>query len=112
MAAPPIVPVRLILYPRNSQNVEIDGLKDQNGTYLNAATVTGTLVDQNGNNVPGFINLTLVYTSASEGVYVTTVSGLQFNPPEGDGYTLVLDAAQGAAIGHWEIKARVQQRTM
>lgn len=109
MTAPPQVPAKLIFYQKNTQVFEIDGLKDQTGAYLDSATVSATLVDQNGNEVAGFVNITMTYLTASQGIYQGTIAST-FDPPVGGGYIVRLDATQGAAVGHWEIRVAVDAR--
>jgi hypothetical protein len=109
MAVPPQVPAKLIFYQKNTQIFEIDGLKDQNGNYLDSATVTATLVDQNGNEVAGFVGITMNYVTGSQGIYQGTIDSV-FDPATGGGYIVRLDATQGAAVGHWEIRVEVDAR--
>lgn len=104
------VPSRIILYQKNDQFIEIDGLKDGlAGTFVNNATVTATLKDRSGVVVSEVNNLTLVYVAASNGKYRGLVEDT-FNPTRGGGYTLVVEADQAGTKLHLEIPVEVRVR--
>ena len=103
----PNVPTKVILFPKNAQVFEIDGLKDQTGAYLNAATMTLTLVDQNGATI--IPSTVMTYVNGSQGVYQGQIAS-SFNQKPGQGCLLIVDSAQGAAIGHWEFIVDVEIR--
>jgi hypothetical protein len=64
-----------ILYTGNDTVLEVKGLKDEvGGDFLNAATVTATLVDAEGDQVAGETwPKTLTYVLSSDGVYRATL---------------------------------------
>jgi hypothetical protein len=70
------------------------GLSLLNGpplAYVNDASGIATLFDICGNPVPGAENISLAYEAGSGGLYVGTIVGASFNPPNiGFGYTLVV----------------------
>ena len=94
-----------ILYDENDHVVEIRGLENETtGENLNAATVSCTLKDADGNNVTGQSwPTTMTYVTDSAGVYRATLAyGLALTP--GGRYTLDLDVNAGAGLrGHWEV---------
>lgn len=107
---PPIVPTIVYFYPNNTQVVEIDGLQDQlTGAFLDAATVTATLVDQNGNPDSVFQNIAMNFVPASNGNY-TGVVPFAFNAAVGSGYTLQIKALQAGVQAFWSIPAQVRLR--
>jgi hypothetical protein len=102
--------VKKILFKSNDQVIEVFGLKNVlTGAFLNAATVTATLKNRSGQNVAGLTDLPLNYVAGSNGDYRGQVEET-FNPPQRDGYTLIIDAAEGGLVGHWEFPARVEAR--
>lgn len=105
----PLVPPKVIVYQKNAQIFEMDGLQDSAGSFLNSATVTMTLIDQNGHTVAGIENVPMVYVGASNGIYQGAIPA-SFDPTTGQGYQLVVDAAQGAAVGHWQFPVQVDIR--
>lgn len=64
------------LYVNNDTVLELRGLRDEvSGTFLNAATVTATLYDSEGNAVSGQSwPKTLDYVAGSDGDYRVTVT--------------------------------------
>lgn len=102
-----------IFYIKNSQFLEIDGLKDQSVTpavYMNAATITATLVDSAGVTVPGFTGVTGVYIVASNGTYRFQVDPSVFNPALGGGYVIQITGNQGGKYFYGELPAKVATR--
>jgi hypothetical protein len=103
------IPTEIILYQKNDQYIEIDGIASGlDGSFMNAATVTATLVDADGAVVGGLEELTLTYVAASDGKYRGQVQET-FNPAVGT-YTLIIEADEGGVVGHWEIKCKVKIR--
>lgn len=93
----------------NDQFVRITGLKDGlGGSYENAATVKATLKTKAGLDVPGFVDVTLSYLAASDGIYIGQVQET-FDPVKGS-YILFINAAQAGVVGHWELPAKVKVR--
>lgn len=115
------LPTKFTLYAKNDQYVEFDGLIDgttqgPTPTYINNATGTLQVLDSTGTPVVvGAASATSVpmnYVSSSNGNYRGLIQE-QFNPPLGDGYTVVVDlsvAGTDVAVGHWEVPAKVVVR--
>jgi hypothetical protein len=102
-----------ILYPKNSQFLQISGLKDKSQTpaaYINTATLTASLLDSGNNQVSGAANMPGTYQTGSSGVYRFAVDPSLFNPPVGTGYTLVVDGTFGSLKYHVEIPVQVVSR--
>lgn len=100
-----------IFYQDNTQLVQLLGLQDEiSGAFQNAATMSATLLDQNGNEVPNCIDIAMSYVAGSNGNYQGIVSAA-FEPPVGGGYVLVIDADSNGAHLHVELQAQVQVRT-
>lgn len=101
----------VVFYQDNTQQVRIQGLQDVvTGAYMNVATVTATLLDQNGAQVPGCIGVTLAYEASSNGYYSGLVGPI-LAPAIGGGYVLVIEGDQGQAHLHLEVPASVETRT-
>lgn len=64
-----------ILYTTNDTVIEVKGLKNEvTGAFLNAATVTATLVDSDGDQVAGETwPKSLEYVYGSDGIYRATL---------------------------------------
>lgn len=64
-----------ILYTGNDTVIEVKGLKNEvNGAFLNAATVTTTLMDADGDEVAGETwPKALQYVTGSDGIYRATL---------------------------------------
>ena len=105
-------PIRVVMYQDNTQSLTIIGLQDTvTGNFWNTATVTATLVDQDGNQVPGCVGVTLNYIPLSDGQYQGIVGAGGFSPEIGGGYVLIVDADQNPSHGHWEFQTEIQART-
>ena len=104
------VPVKLFFRKANDQIVTLSGLKDSlTDAFQNAALVTATLQDHLNAPVAGLSGLTLGYVAASNGDYRGQVEEV-FDPAEGGGYKLVIDAVEGSLVGHWEVPVEVKTR--
>lgn len=102
-----------VLFYLNDMLIEIEGLQDVTdpGNYLNAATVTVTLVDSVGAEVGNETwPLTMAYVSNSDGIYRATLN---------DDLTLILEARYTAKVsanggaglqGYWELPLTVKTR--
>lgn len=106
--------LRLTFYQNNSQFVSVTGLQDQAttpSTYVNSATLTGTLQDLSGVPVAGATDIVGSYVGGSNGDYTFSIDGSDFNPPAG-GYLFIIDGtyASGAKRYHAEISASVKVR--
>jgi hypothetical protein len=102
-----------ILYPKNSQYLEVTGLKDQSATpntYVNDATMVGTMKDKEGVNVDGFVAIAGEYQTGSDGVYRFPVDPLTFDPDPGSDYTVTLDGNSNDRYFHAELPAKVVVR--
>lgn len=107
---PSAVPKRIVLYQDNTQKINVYGLQDDTGAYLNDATMTATLLDPNRNEVPGCIDVSMVYVTASNGDYSGQVDAT-FSPSVGTEYVLVIDGDQGGAHLHVELPTDVKVRS-
>ena len=104
-------PTKLIFYQENTQAIELFGLQDAlTLAYLNAATLTATLVDDDGNQVPECIAVPLTYQPGTNGNYVGVFGDLNFLPPLGTGYTLIIEGNQQTSYIHLELLVEVQAR--
>jgi hypothetical protein len=113
MAAAAIV--KKILYKKNSQYLQISGLKDQSvtpATYVNDAVLVATLNDSTGAAVPGMTNIAGQFQSASNGVYRFPVDPVTFDPVVASNYTLVVDGTSGTKHYHDEIPVQVVIRNV
>lgn len=106
-----------IIYRLNDNVLELSGLKDAViGTFLNAATVTVTLKDQDGVNVPSTGSpsitypITMDYVASSDGIYRATIQdSLDVNP--NDTVIAEVTANAGANLkGHWKTRLKVKDR--
>lgn len=92
----------------NRLDVQLD---DGDGVFLNAATVTATLVDAatevviTGQTYP----LTLAYVAASDGEYLGTLSK-DVVVTKGQRLTLQVTAISGGVQAYWEIPVLVRVR--
>lgn len=104
-------PAKLILYAGNTQAIELNGLQDALSLdYLNAATITATLVDDQGNQVPGCVNISLAYQASTNGNYVGTFGDTNFQPVDGTGYTLIITGSQDGGYIQLNMLVEVQNR--
>lgn len=106
-------PSKLIIYPGNSQVIQLDNLFDIiTSTYLNNASLTATLYDSQGNSVQGCIGIALTYVAASNGSYLGLFGDSSFTPNPGTGYTLIVDgtASGGQGTVHAEYIVEVKAR--
>ena len=102
---------RVVLFQDNTQRIQLHGLRDADtGVFINGASLTATLLDQNRNQVAGLIGVAMPYVSGTNGNYQGTV-GASFAPPVGTNYTLIIDGDQGISHLHMEITAAVRVRT-
>lgn len=104
-------PPRFILYVKNTQVIQITGLQDfLTQGFIDDATITGTLFDQNNTPVPECVDLAFDYVAASNGNYQVIFGDEDFNPPIGTGYTLVIDGSEAAGDLHLELQVEVKVR--
>lgn len=99
------------LYYLNDNRLDVTGLRDGDGTYLNSATVTAILVDAatlvavTGQTWP----LTLAYVAASDGEYLGTIE-YDVVVTTGQRLTLQVTAVSGGVRAYWEIPVLVRVR--
>ena len=88
-----------ILYTSNDTVLEVRGLKNEvTGAFLNAATVTATLVDSDGDEVAGETwPKTLDYVSSSDGVYRATLP-YTLSLASGGRYTAQISVNAGSGL--------------
>lgn len=104
-------PSKIILYQSNTQVLQITGLQDAlSGNYLNAATITATLEDDQGNAIAECIAIPFTYIPLSNGNYQAVFGDQNFQPPIGTGYTLIVDGNQGGGYIHLELLVEIQPR--
>lgn len=105
-----------IIYIANTNNILLTGLKsEQEGTYLNDATVTLTLKDSTGTEVgAGPWPITMDYVAASSGNYIGYLSA-DLALLQGKKYTAFIDAdasdSNTERKGHWEFPLQAAKRT-
>lgn len=104
-------PTKLMFYAGNTQAIEIFGLQDAlTSLFLNTATITATLQDDNGNPVSGCTNVTLSYVAGSNGNYTGVFGDVNFQPAVGTSYTLVIDGSQSGSFIHLEMLVEIRSR--
>lgn len=107
--------VKQIFYQKNSQYLQISGLKDQSVTpaqYVVDAVLVANLIDAAGLSVPGMTNVSGQFQAASNGVYRFPVDPTLFNPPVGSSYTLIVDGLSGTKRYHDELPVKVIVRNV
>lgn len=104
------VPTRLIVYQNNTQDINLIGLQDSTGAFVNDATGEATLLDGSRNRDAVFNDLPLQYVTASNGDYLVTVPGT-FEANVGSEYVTVIDGDGNGAHFHLEIPTEVRVRT-
>ena len=106
----------IFAYVANTNNVLLNGLQSElDSVYLNAATVTVTIVDAKKIPVTGAtFPLSMNYVSGSNGNYVATLTHT-LAILNGRPYTAIIDANGNISgtehIGHWEFPFTAQTRT-
>lgn len=98
-------------YYLNDNRLDVTGLRDSAGVYLNSATVTTILIDATtlaevaGETWP----VTLDYVATSNGDYTAVLeSALSVTP--GQRLILRVTAVQGTTQAYWEIPVLVRMR--
>lgn len=99
------------LYVGNDNLVTVTGLFDRVlGQYVNAASVTATVLDQNGATVSGItLPISLAYLSGSNGDYYGTL-GQALNIIDGASYKAVITASSLAGEALWTIPVQAINR--
>ena len=87
-----------ILYPANKNVLNVTGLKDETGGFVNNAVITASLLDPTGAHVPGLDAIPLTYIAQSNGNYQGIVAASAFSPAPGTGYILQLVITVGGVL--------------
>jgi hypothetical protein len=104
-------PSKIIISPGNTQVLRIFGLQDNvTGSFLNAASIVGTLQDDQGNVVIGFDEIAFTNVPSSNGDYDAIFGDSTFIPEIGTGYTLIIDGNQSGSYIHLELLVEIQPR--
>lgn len=101
-----------IFFRGNDMALELKGLmNEKQGTFINNATVQGTLVDDSGNPVSGQSwPVTLAYVTGSDGDYEATASHAMVLVA-GHRYTMNLTADGGAGLyASWQVPCVARDR--
>ncbi len=82
------LPSKLVVVRGNTQILYVEGMYDleEQAFWSTAASLSGTLLDEFGNQI---FTVTLLYASGSNGNFSGSFGGSQFFPPVGIGYTIV-----------------------
>lgn len=102
-----------VIYYQNSNIIELRGLKNVvTGEYLDAASVTVTLLDSSDSEVTGESwPLTMDYVTSSSGIYRATLSS-SLGVSKASNYTAVIEADGGVGLaGKWEVALKCLQRS-
>lgn len=101
-----------ILYVGNDTILEVKGLKNEvTGGFLNAATVTAVLVDNEGDEVAGYSwPATLAYVAGSDGIYRATLP-YSMSLSGGARYSAQITANGGSGLrASWSIPCLARAR--
>lgn len=101
-----------VLFVGNDTVLEVKGLKNEvTGAFLNAATVTATLVDAQGSEVGGQSwPVTLAYVTDSDGIYRGTLS-YAMSLTATSRYTAQVTADGGAGLrASWDVPCTARTR--
>lgn len=96
----------LKLYISNDNVLTLVGLRNSvSAAYINAATVTVTLVDSEGTDIAGETwPVSMSYVASSDGNYQATLADTLTGLTDADVVTAKVDADGGAGLkGHWEV---------
>ena len=96
----------------NTNLLRVNGLFNVvDGTFVNAGTVTATIVDSNDNEVAGETwPVTLAYVATSDGNYRVALDD-ETAFVAGASYTAKITALDGTSKGFWEFPFKPQTRT-
>jgi hypothetical protein len=101
------VPAKLVIWQNNTQDLELNGMQDAMGNFVNDATGTATLLDGNRNPDSVLVNLAIQYINGTNGNYVVTIpSG--FETAVGSEYTMVLDGSSVSESAHFHLEIPVE----
>lgn len=97
------------LWIGNDMELRLHGFKDSDDVYVNDATVTATVKDSDGVDVPGAVGIVLSYVSGSngnyEGVLPDTVALVA-----GSKYMIHYTGTRGGLTYHAEVPAIAKVR--
>lgn len=100
----------VVLFRLNRSKLQLLGLKNDLGVFVNSATVLASMLDLNGAAIPEITNATLVSINSS-GDYSYTIPGT-FSPAAGFGYMCKITAtADGLPDLEIEKPVTVEVRT-
>lgn len=102
------------IYQQNDNLIEVLSLQDEaTDAYLNTATVSVTLKDSAGANIPGEMwPLTLAYVASSNGTYRATLKSTLTLPAAGQSVVAEVSANGGSGKkGFWKMTVGVKERT-
>lgn len=94
---------RDVLWVGNSNLIRVRKLQDVlSGVYLNAAQVSVTVLDEDGDSVAGETWPKAATYQGGDGHYAVTLSAA-LDIEDGQQVTLLIDAIQALTVGRWEI---------
>lgn len=101
-----------VLYQGNIQGTTLEGLVDKRtGSFLNDWTnLVMTLIDDQGQKVPGCVQIPMTYMVGTNGNYQGVFGDVNFQPQVGTGYKLLVDGSNGGSTFHLELTVEVQAR--
>jgi hypothetical protein len=105
-------PKKLLFSQGNLQIIAFSNLIDVTTLIpIDIDTLVATMIDCNGNPVPGCTNIALPNTDAL-GDYMGTFGDNNFYPLVGTGYTLLIDGNNGSGGGyiHFEVMVEIVSR--
>lgn len=99
-----------IIQHNNDNTLQLDEVRDVDGTYDNGATVLADLVDEDGTSLIGSPLLSMAYVSGTNGRYRATLQDT-LSWSKNRGYTALITATlSSGAKGYWEMPCRVVVR--
>jgi hypothetical protein len=105
------MPKAYVIFEQNDTLLEVKNLQDSSDdTYLNAATVTAVVKDENGVNVTGQVMpITLSYVASSDGIYQGILDSV-LDLSDGDCGEVEVTAVEGTLDAFWTLPYRVKSR--
>jgi len=95
-----------IYHYKNTHQLILDELTDSDGNYVNDATVSASIKDDDGNELE---SITMSYESGSNGKYKGNIS-YSLSVSIGDVIWAEITAVDGSSYGFWRVKIIVQHR--
>jgi hypothetical protein len=101
-----------VFYQGNIQATTLEGLIDKRtGNFLNDWTnIVMTLVDDQGQQISGCVEIPMTYLAATNGNYQGVFGDNQFYPDVGTGYKLLVDGSNAGATLHLELAVEIKPR--